>query len=96
MADIKTRDVTRGTIKTLDRAAAGMTRMKEESIRSKAAEIGGRSDDKSGDNAGAYAEEHAERYAGSAALHAAEAGRDLIAKNRQSKGDRPRHRSPKP
>ena len=47
LADIKTRDVTRGTIKTLDRAASSMHHLKEETIRSKALEIGNRHDNDS-------------------------------------------------
>ena len=44
MADIKTRDVTRGTIKTLDRAASSMHHLKEETIRNRAADIGRKAD----------------------------------------------------
>jgi len=67
MADIKTRDVTRGTIKTLNRAASSMHHLKEETIRSKAADISSRSDNES---ANAYAPDAVEQYAGSSAAFA--------------------------
>lgn len=58
MTDIKTRDVTRGTIKTIDRAASSMHHLKEETIRSKAAEIGSRSDNESSSSYAINSVEH--------------------------------------
>lgn len=79
MADIKTRDVTRGYIKTLDRAASSMHHMKEETIRSKAMEISSR---QHGENGDAYAQEMTEHYAGSVAAVSAQTGAELILRNR--------------
>ena len=79
MADIKTRDVTRGSIKTLDRAASSMHHLKEETIRSKAADIHSRND---GDNAGSYAEEHIEQYAGDSTAYAARSGVEMLLRSR--------------
>lgn len=79
MADIKTRDVTRGSIKTLDRAASGMHHLKEETIRSKAADIRSRND---GDNAGSYAEDHIEQYAGDSTAYAAKQGVEMLLRSR--------------
>ena len=88
MADIKTRDVTRGTIRTLDRAASSLHRMKEETIRSKAEEIGSRNDSESTDP---YASETVERYAVNSAAYAAKAGAEMI---RQSKERPTRQNTP--
>ena len=79
MADIKTRDVTRGSIKTLDRAASSMHHLKEETIRSKALDIHSRQD---GENADAYAQGTVERYAGDGAAYATQAGTELLLRNR--------------
>ena len=79
MADIKTRDVTRGTIKTLDRAASSMHHLKEETIRSKVADISGRHDN---ENANAYAQDEAVHYAGDSTAYAARAGVELIHRSR--------------
>ena len=79
MADIKTRDVTRGTIKTLDRAASSMHHLKEETIRSKAAEAGYRYDNES---AGSYAQTEIEHLAGDGTAYAARAGVDMILRSR--------------
>jgi hypothetical protein len=54
MADIKTRDVTRGTIKTIDRAASSMHHLKEETIRSKALNVSSSHDS---EPAGSYAQD---------------------------------------
>ncbi|MBQ9074884.1 MAG: hypothetical protein IJY32_02845, partial [Mogibacterium sp.] len=80
MADIKTRDVTRGTIKTLDRAANSMHHLKEETIRSRAADIGRRADSES---AGSYAQDTAEHYAGGGAAYAAKAGVEMMLQSRE-------------
>ena len=79
MADIKTRDVTRGSIKTLDRAASSMHHLKEETIRSKALDINSRQD---GETADTYAQGTVERYAGDSAAYAAQAGTELLLRNR--------------
>ncbi len=79
MADIKTRDVTKGSIKTLDRAASSMHHLKEETIRSKALDINGRQD---GETADTYAQGTVERYAGDSAAYAAQAGTELLLRNR--------------
>jgi len=83
MADIKTRDVTRGTIKTLNRAASSMHHLKEETIRSKAADISSRSDNES---ANAYAPDAVEQYAGSSAAFASRAGIELMLRSRENVG----------
>lgn len=75
MSDIKTRDVTRGTIKTLDRAASSMHHLKEASIRSKAADISGQHDN---DEVNTYARDEAVHYAGDGAIYEAQAGAELI------------------
>jgi len=80
VADIKTRDVSRGNIKSLDRAASSMHRMKEQAIRSKSLEIGNSRDSES---ASSYAQETTEHYAGSSARHAVEDGMELMIRNRQ-------------
>ena len=80
MAEIKTRDVTRGTIKTLDRAASSMHHMKEQTIRSKSLELGSGRDNES---ANSYARDTTEHYAGSSVRHIAEDGIDLAIRNRQ-------------
>lgn len=80
MADIKTRDVIRGSIKTLDRVASSMHHLKEETVRSKVLDISSRQD---GDNADTYAQGTVEHYAGDSAAHAAQAGAELIIRNHQ-------------
>ena len=84
MADIKTRDVTRGTIKTLDRAASSMHHLKEETIRSKAADISGRHDN---EGANTYAQDEAVHYAGDSTAYAARAGVELIQRSRGKTGE---------
>lgn len=84
MADIKTRDVTRGTIKTLNRTSSYTHRMKEATIRSKIAEIGS---GRESENANAYVHETIEHYAGDGTVYAARAGVEMAIKNR--------HESPK-
>ena len=79
VADIKTRDITRGTIKTLDRAASSMHHLKEETIRSKAVEIGNGYDNES---VGSYEQETAVHYAGDGVAFAAKAGVELIQRTR--------------
>ena len=79
MANIKTRDVTRGSIKTLDRAASSMHHLKEETIRSKVSDISGRYD---GDSSGSYAQDTVEHYAGDGATYAARQGVELILRSR--------------
>ena len=79
MADIKTRDVTKGSIKTLDRAASSMHHLKEETIRSKALDISNRQD---GETADAYAQGTIEHYTGDGAAYAAQAGTELLLRNR--------------
>ena len=79
VADIKTRDVTRGTIKTLDRAASSMHHLKEETIRSKAVDISERSDN---DSANTYAQDEAVHYASDGSVYAARAGVELIHRSR--------------
>ena len=79
MADIKTRDVTRRSIKTLDRAASSMHHLKEETIRSKASDISSR---QHGGNGDTYAQEVTEQYVGNAAAYSAQTGVELILRNR--------------
>ena len=79
MADIKTRDVTRGSIKTLDRAASSMHHLKEEIIKSKALDIYSKQDNETAD---AYAQGVAEHYTGDGAAYVAQAGAELIMRNR--------------
>lgn len=79
MTDIKTRDVTRGSIKTLDRAASSMHHLKEETIRSKVADIHSRNES---DNTGSYAEDHIEQYAGDSTAYAARSGVDMLLRSR--------------
>ena len=81
MADIKTRDVTRGTIKTLDRTASSMNRVKEQAIRSRAFEASGERDDRRPD---AYAQDELELNSRSAADHAVRAGAEIIQRSRSS------------
>jgi len=78
LADIKTRNVKTGTIKSLDRASSSMHRMKENVIRSKADDIGRSS---SGDDVSSYGHDVTEHYAGSSARYAAEMGAELIIRN---------------
>lgn len=82
MAEIKTRDVTRGSIKTLDRAASSMHRLKEETIRSKMTEIRNRDD---GNTANDFAQDTIEHYAGDSAAYAAKAGTELMLRSRAGK-----------
>ena len=82
MADIKTRDVTRGSIKTLDRAASSMHHLKEETIRSKMTEIRNHDD---GTSANSYAQDTIEHYAGDSATYAAKAGTELMLRSRAGK-----------
>ena len=82
MADIKTRDVTRGSIKTLDRAASSMHHLKEETIRSKMTEIRNHDD---GTSANSYAQDTIEHYAGDSAAYAAKAGTELMLQFRAGK-----------
>lgn len=84
MADIKTRDVTRGTIKTLDRAASSMHHLKEESIRSKAADISGRHDN---EGMNTYAQDEVVHYAGDSTAYAARASVELIQRSRGKTGE---------
>lgn len=79
MADIKTRDVTRGTIKTIDRAASSMHHLKEETIRSKVADIGS---SRESDSAGGYAQDTIEQFAGNSTAYAIQTGVDLIIRSR--------------
>jgi len=81
LADIKTRNVKTGTIKSLDRASSSMHRMKENVIRSKADDIGSSS---SGDDVSSYGHDVTEHYAGSSARYAAEMGAELIIRNRHN------------
>ena len=80
MADIKIRDVTRGSIKTLDRAASSMHHLKEETIKGKYMEPGRGQDDHSGET---YAENRAEQYAGDSAAYASKAGIDMLLRSRE-------------
>lgn len=80
MADIKTRDVTRGSIKTLDRAASSMHHLKEETIKGKYMEPGRGQDDYSGET---YAENRVEQYAGDSAAYASKAGIDMLLRSRE-------------
>lgn len=80
MADIKTREVTRGSIKTLDRSASFMHHMKEETIRAKALDIHSR---QTGENADTYAQNTTEHYAGSGAIYAAKAGTEMVIRRNQ-------------
>lgn len=82
MADIKTRDVTRGSIKTLDRAASSMHHLKEETIRSKMTEIRNRDD---GNSANDFAQDTIEHYAGDSTAYAAKAGTELMLRSRAGK-----------
>lgn len=79
MADIKTRDVARGSIKTLDRAASSMHHMKEATIRSKVLDIYSRQD---GENADKYAQATIEHYASDGTAYAAHTGAEMILQNR--------------
>ena len=80
MADIKTRDITRGTIKTLDRAESSMHHLKEETIRSKAAAAGGYDNE----SAGSYAQDTLEHYAGGSAAFASRAGIEMLLHSREN------------
>lgn len=86
MADIKTRDVTKGSIKTLDRAESSMHHLKEETIRSKYLEIG-RSQDS--DSTNSYAENHIEQFAGEGVAYASRAGIDMLLRSRGQDGGYP-------
>lgn len=85
MADIKTRDVTRGTIKTIDRAASSMHHLKDEIIRSKALNISGRQDSES---ACSYAQDTLEHYAGDSAAFASRAGIEMLLHSRENTGNK--------
>ena len=74
MADIKTRDVTKGTIKTLDRAASSMHHIKEDIVRTKPYEIYANRDE----NPESYAQGRIEQYTGDSTLYVARAGDELI------------------
>ena len=80
VADIKTRDVTRGSIKTLDRAASSMHHLKEETIKGKYMESGWGQEEHRGDS---YAENHVEQYAGDGAAFASRAGIDMLLRSRE-------------
>lgn len=80
MADIKIRDVTRDTIKTLDRASSYTHHMKEATIRSKAAEIGNRNDN---DSSSSYAQDTAMDYACDGVAFAARAGVEMFLDSRE-------------
>ena len=80
MADIRTRDVTRGSIKTLDRAASSMHHLKEETIKGKYMESGWEQEDQSGET---YAENRVEQYAGDSAAYASKAGIDMLLRSRE-------------
>ena len=81
MADIKTRDITRGTIKSLDRTSSYMHRMKEQAIRIKSLDI---SDQHDGDSVSSYAQDVTEHYAGSSAVYTAKAGAEMAIRSRQN------------
>ena len=85
MADIKTRDVTRGTIKTIDRAASSMHHLKEETIRSKALDISNGHDSES---ARSYAQDTLEHYAGDSAAFASRAGIEMLLHSRENTGNK--------
>ena len=85
MANIKTRDVTRGTIKTIDRAASSMHHLKEETIRSKALNISARHDSES---VGSYAQDTLEHYAGDSAAFASRAGIEMLLHSRENTGNK--------
>ena len=80
MADIKTRDATRGSIKMLDRAASSMHRMKDQTIRCISMETISHRDN---DNLSSYAQDETEHYAGSSAIYAAKAGMEMAIRSRQ-------------
>lgn len=77
MADIKTRDVTRASIKTIDRAASSMHHIKEAAVRTKAEDISSRY----GDETETHAQERIEHYAGDSTVYAAKAGAEIIQRN---------------
>ncbi|MBR0342891.1 MAG: CHAP domain-containing protein [Oscillospiraceae bacterium] len=79
MANIKTRDITRGTIKTLNRTSSYTHRMKDHVIRSKIAEVG---NTRNNEESNSYASETVEHYAGSGSAYAAQAGVELLMNNR--------------
>lgn len=78
MADIKTRDVTGGTIKTLDRAGSSMHHIKEATVRTKTSDLYGLQDNSSD----SYAQDRMEHYAGEGAAYTAKAGAELILQSR--------------
>lgn len=78
MADIKIRNVTRGHIKTLDRAGSSMHHIKEATVRTKTLDLYRRQDDK----ANTYASDAVEHYAGDSVAFAAQAGVELILRSR--------------
>ena len=78
MADIKIREVSRGHIKTLDRASSSMHHIKEATVRTKTSDLYGRQDD----NTDSYAQDSIEHYACDSAAYAAQAGVELILRSR--------------
>ena len=84
MTDIKTREVTRGSIKTIDRAAASMHHLKVDTIRSRSHDYGSSQES---DNAGMSAEDHLERTAGDSAAFASRAGIDMLLYSRAQNRD---------
>ena len=78
MADIKIREVSRGHIKTLDRASSSMHHIKEATVRTKTSDLYGRQDD----DADSYAQDSVEHYAGDSTAYAAQAGVELILRSR--------------
>lgn len=80
MADIKTRDVIRGSIKTLDKAASSMHRMKEQTIRNMSMDTISYRDN---DNLSSYAQEETEHYARSSAIYAAKTRTEMAIRSRQ-------------
>ena len=78
MADIKVREVNRGSIKTLDRAANSMHHIKEATVRTKFADIYGNQDN----DENAYAQNRIEHYVGDSATYAARAGVELLQRSR--------------
>ena len=80
MTDIKTRELTRGSIKTIDRAAASMHRLKVDAIRRRSYNYGSSQES---DNAGMYAEDHLERTASDSAAFASRSGVEMLLHSRE-------------
>ena len=78
MAEIKIREVSRGHIKTLDRASSSMHHIKAATVRTKTSDLYGRQDD----DADSYAQDSVEHYSGDSAAYAAQAGVELILRSR--------------